>query len=172
MNCDPSLWILNRSADARTRSAFLVVIFVSLTCFSDWAAGASAVGVDGATRMTVEPSSASLSGGKARLTITGLRRQAGKYAGNYQLKVVPYFFKNESGTLSIGLSDESLNKLFAGSAVNLNGSAVTAGSRKTRAVTVKVTPAGIGTAKGSLAISIATENGPLLFVTAYTLGSG
>jgi hypothetical protein len=125
-----------------------------------------------ADRIAIQPASASLAGGKAHLTTTGLQRTGGKYAGNYQLKVVPYFFKSESGTLSVVVPDELLRKLVDGKAVSFAGKAVTSGSKTTRAVRVKATPAAADAAKGSMTISIPTENGELVFATEYTLGGG
>jgi len=121
-----------------------------------------------AGKLTIGPSSASLAGGKARLTTTEFRRKAGKYAGEYQLKVTPYFFKNENGTLSIIASDEAVRKLASGTAVTFGGKAVTAGSGKTRNIKAKATPAGTNAVKGSITISIPTENGELVFESDYT----
>lgn len=123
----------------------------------------------GASRMVIEPSSASLAGAKAQLMATALQRKDAKYTGSYQLKVTPYFFKSESGTLSVAVSDESLRKLAAGSAVKFAGSAVTTGSSKKRPITVKALPDGVGSQNGTLTISIATENGELLFTSSYAL---
>jgi hypothetical protein len=117
----------------------------------------------------VEPSSASLAGGKARLTISALRRAAAKYIGDYQLKVVPYFFKNETGTLSIVVNDQTMGRLTAGLPVSFAGSAATDGAKKRRGVTVKAIPSAAGSLKGAIIMSIATENGDLLFRSAYVL---
>jgi hypothetical protein len=145
---------------------------MAFACFRTVALAAPDVALSGASKMAIAPTSASLAGGNAQLTTTALRRQAARYVGNYRLKVVPYFFKNETGTLSIAVSDESLRKLAMGTPVKLAGKAMSTGSEKTRAVRVKATPAGVGVAKGSLAISITTENGELVFATEYTLGDG
>lgn len=134
-----------------------------------WGATAPVVNAD---RISIQPASASLAGGKARLTTTGLQRKGGKYAGNYQLNVVPYFFKSETGTLSMVVTDELLKKLIGGNTVSFAGKAVTTGTGKTRAVKVKATPTAADAAKGSMTISIPTENGELVFATQYTLGGG
>ena len=123
-----------------------------------------------AKSIAIEPCSASLAGGTVRLATTGLQRQAGRFTGNYELKVVPYFFKSENGTVSISVAEESLRKLAAGSTVNLAGKVVTSGSGKTRAIRVKATPTGVDAAKGTATISISTENGELVFATEYTFG--
>ena len=121
-----------------------------------------------AGKLTLVPSSTSLAGGKVRLATTELRRAAGKYIGEYQLKVVPYFFKSETGSLMITASDEALRTLAAGTAVIFGGKAVTAGTGKTRNIKVKATPAGADATKGSITISIPTENGELVFESEYT----
>jgi hypothetical protein len=119
--------------------------------------------------MVVEPSSASLAGGKARLTTSALRRSGGKYLGDYQLKVIPYFYKNETGTLSIAVNDETMSRLCGGLPVSFAGNATTSGAKKTRSVTVKAIPAAAGSANGTLVMTIATENGALVFRAGYVL---
>jgi hypothetical protein len=127
-------------------------------------------GLKGTSRMEMEPCSASLAGGKAKLTTTALRRGTAKYTGNYDIKVSPYFFKSEKGTLSFDVSDESMRKLAKGTTVDFAGRAVTSGTGKSRAVKVKMVPAGAGLANGNLTIAIATTNGELVFRTEYTFG--
>ena len=153
---------------SRSASVLLVMVF---TASMNLALAASDP-VLSANRIAIQPASASLAGGKAHLTTAGLQRAGGRYAGNYQLKVEPYFFKSESGTLSVVVPDELLRKLVGGQAVSFAGKAVTSGSGKTRAVRVKASPAAADASRGSLTISIPTENGELVFATQYTLGGG
>ena len=47
--------------------------------------------------------------GKATLTLGALGRTNGVYAGDYRIRVSPYFLKNEKGRLAIVVSDESLD---------------------------------------------------------------
>ena len=150
----------------RTKLALPIVLLSALSLASSVAADPA---LKGAAKMSLEPSAASLAGGKARLTTTALRRLAGRYVGNYQLKVFPYAFKNETGTLSIGVSDEAVRTLAAGTAVSFTGTAATTGTSKSRPVTILATPSGPGVPKGKMTISIATENGALVFAPAYTL---
>lgn len=145
-----------------------LLVTLTISCCLGVLGEAAEIPLKGASKMVLEPSAASLAGGKARLTTSALRRQAGRYIGNYQLKVFPYAFKNETGTLSIGVTDESLRKLAGGLPVSFTGTAVTTGSGKTRPVSVLATPLA-GARKGKLTISIATENGALVFAPAYTL---
>ena len=116
-------------------------------------------------KLLVEPSSTSLAGGKARLIVTALHRQAGIYAGDYQLKVIPYFFKSEKGKLAMIITDQSLLKLTQNIPVEFTGKATTIGSKKTRAITAKATPSAPD--RGALTISVVTENGALVFNTSY-----
>ena len=154
----------------RRSSNFFPLIALAFASFGQVAPAAPDLVLSEASRMAVEPSSASLAGGNARLTTTTLRRESARYVGNYQIQVRPYFFKDETGTLSIPVSDESLRKLARGTTVHFAGNALTTGTETARAVKVKATPAGAGTGKGNLTISIATENGELVFFTGYTLG--
>jgi hypothetical protein len=125
-----------------------------------------------ASGMVLESSATSLAGGKVRLTTTALRWKAGRYIGNYELKVFPYAFKNETGTLSIGVSEDALRKLSAGTPLSLTGIAQTSGTGKTRPVSVIATPAAGGVRKGTLTISITTKNGVMVFSPGYTLTGG
>ena len=75
----------------------------------------------GESPLAVEPSTASLAGGKATLTLTTLRRRGTTYLGSYQIKVVPYFFKNETGKIFITISDPLLQKAKGGGWWNLEG---------------------------------------------------
>jgi hypothetical protein len=146
-----------------------ILLLVLAACSFSGAAAAPEAIASGPPKIVLEPSAASLRGGKARLTTTALRREAGRYNGTYQLKVFPYAFKNETGTLSIGVSDELMHKLSAGSAVSFTGTARTTRTGRTRPVTVLATPAGPGVPRGKVTISITTENGALVFAPGYTL---
>jgi hypothetical protein len=156
----------------RSLSKLSVVFVIMFAGFGTVAKEKPAAGLGVTSCMEVEPCSASLAGGKAKLTTTALRREVANYVGSYDIKVRPYFFKSEKGTLSFNVSDESLRKLAKGTAVDFAGRAVTGGTGKSRAVKVKATPAGAGLANGNLIISIATENGELVFTTAYTFSGG
>jgi len=120
----------------------------------------------GESPLAVEPSGATLAGGKAKLTMTILRRRGTTYLGSYQIKVVPYFFKNETGKLFITISDAQLLKAKSGVAVEFGGKAVTDGTGETRPVTVKAAPAANG-ASGTLTITIPTDRGELIFKPGY-----
>src|SRR6266540_1260408 len=64
--------------------------------------------------LIIDRSSTMVSGGKATLSIGPLQRTADIYAGDYQMKVSPFFFKSEKGRLAIVVSSESLAKVTNG----------------------------------------------------------
>ena len=51
--------------------------------------------------LAIDRSSMKIPGGKATLIIGSLRRTNDIFGGEFQMKVVPYFFKNDQGTLAI-----------------------------------------------------------------------
>ena len=59
------------------------------------------------------------------MVVSPLTHRGGNYVGDYHLKVRPYFFKSEKGTLLLAASVDSLRKLQAGKAIDFTGKAVT-----------------------------------------------
>ncbi len=59
------------------------------------------------------------------MIVSPLTHRGGNYVGDYQLKVRPYFFKSEKGSLLLAASDDAVRKLQAGAAINFTGKAVT-----------------------------------------------
>jgi hypothetical protein len=147
----------------------LLLVFPAAACFLGASLLAAELTLKSASKMVLEPSAASLAGGKAKLTTSALRRTSGEYTGHYQLKVFPYAFKNETGSLSIGVSDDAVRRLAAGVPVSFTGTVITDGTRRNRPASVLATPAGVGGRKGKMIITIATENGAIVFAPAYTL---
>ena len=118
-----------------------------------------------ARRLFIDPSSASVALGKASLIVSPLTHRDGDYAGDYQLKVRPYFFKSEKGTLLLAASNDSLRKLRAGTAIDFTGKAVTRKDGKIHVVLGKATPSSGD--RGNVTFSIVTENGKMIFNTSY-----
>jgi len=117
----------------------------------------------------IDPSSASVALGKVNLTVSSLRHQSGNYVGEYQLRVRPYFFKSESGSLLLAASDDSVRKLQAGTAIAFTGKAVTFKDGKIHTVIGKATPSAGD--HGNVRFSIITANGTMVFNTSYHFGS-
>ena len=89
--------------------------------------------------------------------------------GDYQLKVRPYFFKSEKGSLLLVASDDAVRKLQTGTAINFTGKAVTYKDGRTHIVLGKVTPASAD--RGSVTFSIITDDGKMVFKTSYRFGT-
>jgi hypothetical protein len=85
--------------------------------------------------------------------------------GDYQLKVRPYFFKSENGSLLLAASDNAVRKLQAGTAINFTGKAVTHKDGRTHIVLGRATPS--SAERGSVTFSIITDDGKMLFNTSY-----
>ena len=81
--------------------------------------------------------------GKATLTIGLLERTNGVYTGDYQVKVFPYFFKNDKGRLAIIVSDESMAQINLGKITEISATATSGKDAKSLPIAATVTPADI-----------------------------
>src|SRR5687768_16413363 len=79
--------------------------------------------------LIIDRCTASIAGGKATLTVGQLRARGDTYSGNYAMKVSPYFFKNEKGTLAIVIPSESIKTASNGFPVNVTGKATENGKK-------------------------------------------
>jgi hypothetical protein len=116
-------------------------------------------------KLVIDPSSTAVPLGKARLIVSPLLRRDGNYAGEYQLKVKPYFFKNETGTLVLEASDDAVRKLQGGGAIDFTGKALTHEDGTSHVVLGKATPSSGD--RGSVTFFIVTKNGKFIFNTSY-----
>ncbi|MEA3186956.1 MAG: hypothetical protein QOD99_786 [Chthoniobacter sp.] len=119
-------------------------------------------------KLIVHPTSTTVSLGKANLTVDPLVHEGEFYTGDYQLKVVPYFFKSEKGKLKLEASDDTVHKLLEGVAVKFAGTATSSKEGEVKVVVGKATPS--TKLRGSVTFSIVTENGPMVFNTDYHFG--
>ena len=99
------------------------------------------------------------------MIVSPLTHRAGNYVGDYQLKVRPYFFKSEKGSLLLAASDDSVRKLQAGTAINFTGKAVTYKDGRTHVVLGRAKPSSGD--RGSVTFSIITDDVKLVFNTSY-----
>ena len=118
-------------------------------------------------RMHIDPSSTSVAVGKARLSVDSLARGGGGFNGSYQLEVSPFPVGNESGKLSVNLSDEELRRLAGGQPVEFTGAADSTGGNHSE-LRIVATPKGTS-GGGALRIHIASKKGKLVFNTSYHL---
>ena len=118
----------------------------------------------GTRKLFIGPSSASVAlRGKASLIVSPLTHRDGNYVGDYQLKVKPYFFKSEKGSLLLAASDDAVRKLQAGTAINFTGQAVTHKDGRTHIVLGRATPSSRD--RGSVTFSIVTDDARIVFNT-------
>jgi hypothetical protein len=116
--------------------------------------------------LMIDPSSMVVDANKATLTIGALKRTNGVYSGCYKLKVFPYFFKNEKGTLAIIVSDKSLAEANQGKVVDITGTATTSGkSGKSRPITAIATP--LNKDHGTLKLWFTAGSRKMIFTPAY-----
>ena len=119
---------------------------------------------------SIDPSSSSVPlRGKASLIVSPLAHRDGNYVGDYQLKVRPYFFKNEKGSLHLAASDDAVRKLQTGTAINFIGKAVTHRDGRTHIVLGRATPS--SSDGGGVTFSIITDDAKIVFNTSYHFGT-
>jgi hypothetical protein len=119
-------------------------------------------------RMFVDPSSTNVSLGKVSLTVNPLTHKGMYYLGGYQIKVVPYYFKNEAGTLKMEASEDSVQKLAQGIKMKFTGKATNTKTGLQKSITGIATPSTNN--RGSAVFTVITEHGLMVFNTTYHLG--
>ena len=117
--------------------------------------------------LVIERSFTRVSAAKATLTIDPLVRLGETFAGKYQMKVTPFFFKSETGNLEIFVTEESMAKVRKGEAVEITGTALTDGENVKRKVNAKATPAGEN--HGDLKVWFVVDDNKMVFETSYRL---
>ncbi len=147
---------------------FAVSLLISGTARSQPSPAPTAKSAAAQSRMFVAPSSTKVSLGKVALSVSPLGKQGGYYVGTYRLKVTPYFFKNETGTLTLGNGEDLFGKLVAGTTVPFTGKATSGKDGMVKTVNGSVTPS--GSSQGAVSFTVVTENGPMTFNTSYKLG--
>jgi hypothetical protein len=120
-------------------------------------------------RMFIDPSSSSVSLGKAKLIVSPLVQKTTVYTGDYQLKVTPYFFKSQKGGLVLVSSGDLVAKLSQGKAVEFTGKATNIADGTSKVVRGKATPSTPD--QGAVTFSILTDNGEMVFNTFYHFGT-
>lgn len=116
--------------------------------------------------LMIDPSSMPVAGGKATLIIGALQRADGVYFGNYQIRVFPYFLKNENGTLAIDVSDESLAIINRGKVAAITGTATTSGKAgRSRPIEATATPSDIN--HGNLKLWFMAGDRKMTFAPTY-----
>ena len=116
--------------------------------------------------LMIDTSAMPVAGGTATLTIGPLLRAGGVYSGDYDISVIPYFFKNEKGRLAIVVSDEALAGVAQGKVAEIIGTATTSGQGgATRHVDATATPVDIN--RGTLKLWFTAGDRKMTFEPAY-----
>ena len=88
------------------------MILLALAAAAGWGDCYAASGPNSAAAtdrlLQIDSCSMPVAEGKATLIVGSLQRTNGIYAGEYKIKVFPYFFKNDKGRLAILVSDAAL----------------------------------------------------------------
>ena len=104
--------------------------------------------------------------GQATLIIGPLQRTNGVYTGGYQIKVFPYFYKNEDGRLAIVVTDAALAAVARGKTADITGTATTSGpAGRARPIAATATPVNPGS--GKLKLWFMAGDRKMIFEPAY-----
>ena len=147
------------------RIVFLLAL-LDLVCGNVFAAPASTNSAAASRILLIDPSSMPVAAGKATLIIGALQRTNGVYAGDYRIKVFPYFLKNEKGRLAIVVSDESLAKVSQGKVAAITGTATSSDKNgRSRPIEATATPVDIN--HGRLKLWFNAGGRKMIFEPAY-----
>jgi hypothetical protein len=113
----------------------------------------------------VAPTKTSIYIGTVSMTMPRFERHSGTYTAGYTAKVFPLWFYNESGKLSVDLSDEQLQTLAHGQPVEFHGRAVRDDGEERR-VEGKATPADAQSGKLKVRVFV-SKSIELIFNTTY-----
>ncbi|MGI8966721.1 MAG: hypothetical protein ACR2H1_11630 [Limisphaerales bacterium] len=118
-------------------------------------------------KLFIDPSSAAVPGGKVNLSVGLLNLKGGNFVGDYHIKVVPYFFQNEKGKLTMTAPEESLRKLTNQIAVDFVGQAVSSSGQINR-IDGKITPT--NQEHGAVMLWFMSGKRKMIFQTTYHFG--
>ena len=124
----------------------------------------------GTRKLFIDPSSTSVAlRGKASLIVSPLAHRDGNYVGDYQLKVSPYFFKSEKGSLLLAASMMRFGNSRLDTDISYTGKAVTHKDGRTHIVLGRATPSSGN--RGGVTLSIITDDAKIVFNTSYHFGT-
>ena len=147
------------------RIIFLLAVLAAV-CGTAHAAPASTNTAAADRILLIDPSSMPVTAGKATLIVGPLQRTNGVYAGDYKVKVFPYFWKNKTGRLEIAVSDASLAEINEGKVTAVTGTATTSGKNgKCRHVDATVTPTDRN--HGTLKVWFMAKDQKMVFTPSY-----
>lgn len=116
-------------------------------------------------RVEIAPMKTSIYVGTVAMTMPTAVRRGDTYEADYAVKVFPYFFYNETGRLSIGVTDDMLRRLGRGETVDFQGQGVNAAGAVRR---VEGRAAPTGPDSGAIKVRVfVTKRIQLVFNTTY-----
>ena len=149
-----------------TIAIFVFLVLSGTSCHAERSRSTTETSNPVTRKLFIDPSSTSVRLGKATLIVGPLSRRGGNYIGDYQLKVRPYFFKSETGSLVLGASEDFVRRLQSGRAIDFTGKALTREDGTTHVVLGRATP--LSGDRGTVTFSIVTEkNAKIIFKTSY-----
>ena len=90
--------------------------------------------------LILENSTMPLPTARATLIIGSLTRTNGVYVGDFNVKIFPYFFKNDHGRLAINVPDKALAAMNQGEPVAVTGTSTSAKNGVVRQIEITATP--------------------------------
>ena len=116
-------------------------------------------------QVDIAPAKTSIYIGRVTMTMPTFVRSGTTYEAAYIAKVFPYFFYNETGRLSIDVSDETLRALDRGEAIEFKGRGISSDGAERR-IEGKATPAGPNEGKIKVRVFV-SKRIELIFNTTY-----
>jgi len=137
---------------------------------SGWCAAQS---VPTATRsasrvLILENSTMPLATARATLIIGPLTRTNDIYAGDFKVKVFPYFFKSDRGRLAINIPDEALAAADQGKTVSFSGTSTSTKNGIVRRIEITATP--MDREHGTVTLWFMAGDQKMIFTPAYHFG--
>jgi len=90
--------------------------------------------------LILENSTLPLTTARATLIVGPLTRTNGVYAGDFKVKVFPYFFRSDRGRLAINVPDTALAAVCQGETVVVNGTSTSTKTGIVRHIEITATP--------------------------------
>jgi hypothetical protein len=118
----------------------LFLLLLATGCCLAQAAPSATNSVPDGRVLILENSTMPLPTANATLIIGPLTRTNGVYAGDFKIKIFPYFFKNDMGRLAINISDQALAAADQGSTVALTGTSTSTKNGIVRHIEITAMP--------------------------------
>lgn len=116
-------------------------------------------------RVEIAPTKTSIYIGSVAMTMPPFERRGDRYESTYHAKVRPYFFASEDGKLAITVTDEMLDRLTRGEAIEFEGEAYRLDGAK-RGIAGRAIPTDATSGKIKVRVFI-TKKLELIFNTTY-----